>query len=137
MLGGQPVRFLPNASGLTWIADHLVLFSEIKSGLHMGIVTATDSRADSREIYIQPDEHAMAHYSYASPDRRSVLVVEMSGAHAFTQPCRLVPFDGRSAWPAGWTSGHLSFSGLVPRRPLDVLRRGRWGQLAPVAPEVS
>ena len=97
VLGGQPVRLLPNASGLTWIADHRVLFSEIKTGLHMGIVTATDNRADSREIYIQPDEHAMAHYSYASPDRQWVLVVEMSGAHAFTQPCRLVPFDGSSA----------------------------------------
>ena len=97
VLGGQPVRLLPNASGLTWIADHLVLFSEIKSGLHMGIVTATDSRAAWREIYIHPDEHAMAHYSYLSPDRRSVLVVEMTGAHAFTQPCRLVPFDGSSA----------------------------------------
>jgi serine/threonine protein kinase/Tol biopolymer transport system component len=97
VLGGQPERLLPNASGLSWIADHLVLFSEIKTGLHMGIVTATDSRADLREIYLQPDEHAMAHYSYASPDRQWVLVVEMSGAHAFTQPCRLVPFDGSSA----------------------------------------
>ena len=97
VLGGQPVRLLPNASGLTWIADHLVLFSEIKTGLHMGIVTATEGRGDSREIYRDPDEHAMAHYSYASPDRQSVLVVEMSGAHAFTQPCRLVPFDGSSA----------------------------------------
>jgi serine/threonine protein kinase len=97
VLGGQPVRLLPNASGLTWIADHLVLFSEIKSGLHMGIVAATEGRANSREIYIDPDEHAMAHYSFASPDRQSVLVVEMSGAHAFTRPCRLVPFDGSSA----------------------------------------
>jgi Tol biopolymer transport system component len=88
---------LPNASGLTWIADHQVLFSEIKSGIHMGIVTATDSRAGRREIYISPDEHGMAHYSYLSPDRRSVLVVEMTGSHAFTQPCRLVPFDGSSA----------------------------------------
>jgi len=96
VLGGQPTRLLPNASGLTWIADHLVLFSEIKTGLHMGIVTATDGRADSREIYIQPNEHAMAHYSYASPDRRSLLVVEMTSAHAFTQQCRLVPFDGSS-----------------------------------------
>jgi Tol biopolymer transport system component len=97
VLGGEPVRLLPNASGLTWIADHQVLFSEIKTGIHMGIVTATDSRAASREIYIDPDEHGMAHYSYLSPDRRSVLVVEMTGVHAFTQPCRLVPFDGSSA----------------------------------------
>ena len=97
VLGGQPTRFLPNASGLTWIADKRVLFSEIKTGLHMGIVTATDGRAESREIYVHPDEHAMAHYSYLSPDRRSVLVVEMTGAHAFTGRCRLVPFDGRSS----------------------------------------
>jgi len=96
VLGGQPTQLLPNASGLTWISDQLVLFSEIKTGLHMGIVTATEGRANSREIYIQPDEHAMAHYSYMSPDRRSILVVEMTGAHAFTQPCRLVPFDGSS-----------------------------------------
>jgi eukaryotic-like serine/threonine-protein kinase len=97
VLGGQPTRFLPNASGLTWIADHRVLFSEIKTGFHMGIVTATEGRAESREIYIQPNEHAMAHYSYLSPDRQSVLVVEMIGTHAFTDRCRLVPFDGSSS----------------------------------------
>ncbi len=97
VLGGPPTRLLPNASGLTWTADHRVLFSEIKTGLHMGIVTATEGRADSRQIYIQPDEHFMAHYSYASPDRQSVLVVEMTGTHAFNHPCRLVPFDGSSA----------------------------------------
>jgi serine/threonine protein kinase/Tol biopolymer transport system component len=95
--GGQPRLFLPNASGLTWIADHRVMFSEIKTGIHMGIVTAMESRTDSREIYFQPNEHAMAHHSYASPDRQWVLVVEMVGAHAFTERCRLIPFDGRSA----------------------------------------
>jgi Tol biopolymer transport system component len=97
VLGGPPTELLPNASGLTWIADHQVLFSEIQSGVHMGIVTATESRADRRQIYIRPNEHAMAHYSYLSPDRKSVLVVEMNGTHAFTEPCRLVPFDGNSA----------------------------------------
>src|SRR4030095_1638439 len=30
VIGGQPVRLLPNASGLTWIGDPQVLFSEIK-----------------------------------------------------------------------------------------------------------
>ena len=63
VLGGQPVRLLPNASGLTWIGDHQVLFSEIKSGFHMGLVTATDSRAAWREIYFPPDEHGTARYS--------------------------------------------------------------------------
>ncbi len=96
VLGGQPTPLLPNASGLTWIADHEVVFSEIKAGLHMGIVTATESRAASRDIYLEPDEHSMAHYSYVSPDHRSMLVIEMNGSHAFTLPCRLVPFDGSS-----------------------------------------
>jgi len=98
VLGGEPRRLLPNASGLTWMTDGRLLFAEIKGGeLHMGIVTATESRADSREIYFPPHERAMAHYAYASPDRQSVLIVEMDQSHAFHQPCRLVPFDGRSA----------------------------------------
>jgi eukaryotic-like serine/threonine-protein kinase len=105
VLGGQPRLFLPNASGLTWIADHRVMFSEIKTGIHMGIVTAVESRTDSREIYLQSNEHAMAHHSYASPDRQWVLVVEMVGAHAFTERCRLIPFDessaGRQVGPQG------------------------------------
>jgi serine/threonine protein kinase len=99
VLGGQPSQFLPNASGLTWIADHQVLFSEVKNpgaGLHIGIVTATESRAGSRDIYLPPNEVSMAHYSYLSPDHQSMLVVEMNAAHAFNQPCRLVPFDGHT-----------------------------------------
>ena len=96
VLGGQPTRLLPNASGLTWMPDRRVLFSQIKSGLHMGIVTATEVRADSREIYFPEHERAMAHYSYASPDRQSILIVEMGPGGGFTQPCRLIPFDGSS-----------------------------------------
>src|SRR6185503_16644658 len=57
VLGGQPTRLLPNASGLTWISDQLVMFSEIKTGIHMGIVTATEGRANLREIYTEADEH--------------------------------------------------------------------------------
>ena len=98
VLGGEPRRFLPNASGLTWLNDQQVLFAEIKGdAFHMGIVTASESRGNSREIYFPASEKAMAHYAYASPDRRWVLVVEMDQSHAFHQPCRLVPFDGRSA----------------------------------------
>jgi len=98
VIGGQPTPMLPNASGLSWLPDGRVLFSEIKSGfaLHMGIVTATEVRADSREIYFPDHERAMAHYSYASPDRKWVLIVEMGPGGGFTQPCRVVPFDGSS-----------------------------------------
>src|ERR1700704_2649541 len=46
LLGGQPARLLPNASGLTWVTDQRILFSEIMAGtvFHMGIVTATEGR---------------------------------------------------------------------------------------------
>jgi len=99
VLGGQPTRFLPNASGLVWIAEHRVLFSELMTGAvnHMGIVTATDTRADARAIYFPQHEDGMAHYAYPSPDRKSVLVVEMDQSHTFNQPCRLLPSDGSSA----------------------------------------
>jgi len=94
--GGEQARMLPNAAGLVWIDNQHVLFSEIKgTGLHMGIVTATVSRSEQREIYFPGHERAMAHYSYLSPDRRWVLISEMDGTTAF-QPCRLAPFDGSS-----------------------------------------
>jgi serine/threonine protein kinase/Tol biopolymer transport system component len=99
VLGGAPTRLLPNASGLTWITDRRILFSEIMAGasIHMGLVTATANRAESREIYFPPHENGMVHYSHASPDLASVLVVEMSQTHTFDLPCRLLPFDGSSA----------------------------------------
>jgi serine/threonine protein kinase len=94
--GGEPTRMLPNAAGLVWIDNQHVLFSEIKgTGLHMGIVTATVSRSEQREIYFPGHERAMAHYSYLSPDRRWVLISEMDRTTAF-QPCRLTSFDGSS-----------------------------------------
>src|SRR5438552_1863607 len=96
VLGGAPTRLLPNASGLTWIGPRRVLFSEISTGLHMGIVTATETRAESRAIYFPALELGMAHYYYASPDSRWLLVVEMANTHAFDAPCRIVPFDGSS-----------------------------------------
>ena len=96
VLGGQPTRLLPNASGLTWITSQQILYAEIKTDLHMGIVTSGESRADRREIYFPANKRAMAHYAYASPDHKSVLVVEMDQTHVFHQPCRLLPFDGSS-----------------------------------------
>ncbi len=93
--GGPSELLLSNASGLSWIDDHRVLFSQVRSGIHMGIVTATDRRADLREIYFPLHERGMAHYSYLSPDHKSILIVEMDRAGAF-QRCRLTPFDGSS-----------------------------------------
>jgi Tol biopolymer transport system component/DNA-binding winged helix-turn-helix (wHTH) protein len=95
-LGGDSHTLVANAAGLTWLDNRHALFSEIKSGLHMGLVTATTSRLDVRDVYVPRHERGMAHYASASPDRSRVLVVEM-GPTGRWERCRLVPFDGSSA----------------------------------------
>jgi Tol biopolymer transport system component len=94
VLGGEPQRMLPNASGLTWTDEHHLLFSEIKTGVHMAIATAAENRTESRDLYVPPHERGMAHRSYRSPDGKWVLLVEMENGGWL--PCRLVPFDGSS-----------------------------------------
>jgi Tol biopolymer transport system component len=93
VFGGEPRLLLSNAAGLSWLNERLLLFSEIRTGAHMGIVTATESRSEYRKIYFPQDERRMAHYSYPSPDHKWVLVVEMDPVW---QPCRVVPMDGSS-----------------------------------------
>jgi eukaryotic-like serine/threonine-protein kinase len=92
VLGGEPSELLPNASALTWVGPHQVLFSEAEKA--MKIVTAGESRVNARDVYI-PKGANMAHRSYLSPDSKWVLVTEMDEAVSFT-PCRLVPFSGGS-----------------------------------------
>jgi serine/threonine protein kinase/Tol biopolymer transport system component len=95
VLGGEPHKLLPNASSLTWIeGGKRLLFSEIKEGLHMVVVTTDEGRGQRREVYVPAGDRSMAHHSYLSPDRRWVLVVEMDSRAEF-QPCRVAPFDGR------------------------------------------
>jgi DNA-binding winged helix-turn-helix (wHTH) protein/Tol biopolymer transport system component len=98
--GGEPTKLLPNASGLSYIGPHQVMFSEFKTGVHLGIATASEERRDYRAIYWSAHERAMAHFSHLSPDRKSVLVVEMNGTGNFDR-CRLVPFSGGNGTPVG------------------------------------
>jgi serine/threonine protein kinase/Tol biopolymer transport system component len=98
VLGGEPRLFLPNASGLSWIDAHHLLFSEISEGIHMHLTTSTDSRTESRAVYVPPMEDGMAHRSYLSPDGKWVLLAEMDVSAWL--PCRVVPFDGS---PSGTT----------------------------------
>jgi DNA-binding winged helix-turn-helix (wHTH) protein/Tol biopolymer transport system component len=94
VLGGEPSLLLSNSSGLTWLDKRRVLFSELDTGSHMGIVTATENRSEYRRIYFPNHQRAMAHFSHASPDRKWALVIEMDPVW---QPCRLIPLDGSSA----------------------------------------
>ena len=93
--GGPPALFMRNAAGLTWMGSGRILFSEVMRGtvLHMGIVTSLESRAGEREIYFPDHVRAMAHYSLAAPDRKSLLVVEMDGSGAWRR-CRLLAMEG-------------------------------------------
>ena len=94
VLGGEPHVMFPNATSLTWIEDgKRLLFSEIKEGLHMVVVTTDEGRGQSRDVYAPAGERSMAHHSYLSPDGRWVLVVEMDSRGEFL-PCRVVPFQG-------------------------------------------
>src|SRR5277367_5105235 len=94
VLGGEARAMMKNASSLSWIEDgKRLLFSEIKSGLHMGVVTTDEGRGQSRDVYVPAGERSMAHHSYLSPDGRWVLIVLMNSLGKLTQ-CRVVPFDG-------------------------------------------
>jgi Tol biopolymer transport system component len=93
-LGGEPHMLLPNSSSVTWIeGGKRLLFSEIKEGLHMAVVTADEGRGDSHDVYVPAGKRSMAHHSYLSPDGRWVLVVQMDSRGAIL-PCRIVPFQG-------------------------------------------
>ena len=94
VLGGEPRLLLPNASSLTWIeGGKRLLYSEIKEGLHMAVVTSDESRGNSHDVYVPAGDRSMAHHSYPSPDGRWLLVVEMDSRGRIL-PCRVVPFHG-------------------------------------------
>ena len=106
---------MQNAAGLSWLAANRILFSAVMPGtaVHMGVVTAQESRADERAIYFPSHERGMAHYSYPSPDQRSLLLVEMDRAQAW-QRCRLAPMDGSSAGVQVGPQGSCTAAGWNP-----------------------
>jgi Tol biopolymer transport system component len=117
VLGGAPQPFLPNASGLTWLDEQRLVYSSIDAGSHMGIVTSSPTRTEARSIYFPASRAGMAHRSTPSPDRGSLLVVEMD--QGTWQPCRLVPVDGSSAGtPVGPQNGQCTSAAWSPD--------GRW-----------
>jgi serine/threonine protein kinase/Tol biopolymer transport system component len=108
VLGGEPRLMLRNASSLTWIEDgRRLLFSEIKSGMHMGVVTTDEGRGQSRDVYLPVGDRSMAHHSYLSPDGKWVLVANQMNEKAEVVQCRVVPFEGNGSeqlvGPAGAT----------------------------------
>jgi DNA-binding winged helix-turn-helix (wHTH) protein/Tol biopolymer transport system component len=113
VLGGDSHLLLKNAAGLTWLDRNHLLFSRTRSGLHLGVVTQTVSGDNFRELYFPPHERAMAHYSYASPDRRSAVVVEMNGQGNWA-PCQLISLDDRSPAKTVGPEGGCTAAGWAP-----------------------
>jgi serine/threonine protein kinase/Tol biopolymer transport system component len=113
VLGGKAELMLPNASGLTWVDDRHILFSEIKSGVHMAVVTSTENRSQERDIYVPGAEQGMAHHSHLSPNHKWVLIAYAMDASGLL-PCRLVPFDGSSparvVGPPGYACTYAGWS---------------------------
>lgn len=110
--GGEPDRWLENASGLVWISKQRVLFSEIRGHEHMALVASDVSNIARQSVYVPAQETGMAHRSYPSPDARWVIVVEMNDAWL---PCRLVPMAGSSVGrPVGPPSGACTSAGWSP-----------------------
>jgi serine/threonine protein kinase/WD40 repeat protein len=96
VLGGGPSHWLTVGTP-SWIAamgdQPRIMYSALTGeGIHMGVFTATESRAEQRQVYLPNEVNGMAHRSYLAPDGRSVLTVEMDISNWL--PCRLVPFDG-------------------------------------------
>ncbi len=113
VLGGQPQLLLSNATGLHWVDPSHVMFSEVKSGIHLSVVTSTESRSEQRDVYLPPDETHMAHESHLSPDHKWILVAEMGKDHAMI-PCQLVPFSGGAVRSVGPQNGGCETAAWSP-----------------------
>jgi len=112
--GGEPQMMLKNASGLVWTGPGRIMFSEMRTGVHMAVVTSEESRTAQRDVYVPADEPDMAHRSSLSPDGKWVLVVEMDIDHLW-EPCRLVPADGSSSGQkVGPQGGGCTFAAWSP-----------------------
>jgi Tol biopolymer transport system component len=106
-----PRLWLANASGLTWVDERHVLFSEISAGLHMKVVAADDRRETVRDVYNPEIREGMAHRSYPSPDGAWVLIAEM--ARPVWQQCRLVAMNGSARRHVG-PEGQCTYAGWSP-----------------------
>jgi serine/threonine protein kinase len=118
VLRGDPGLLLPNATGLTWLDTNHVLFSEIKQGIHLAVVTSNENRGGQRDIYVPPTELGMAHQSRISPDRKWVLISTEMGENGWL-PCHLVAFDdGKAAYTVGPQKSSCQYGQWTPD--------GRW-----------
>ena len=129
VLGGQPSLLFKNASSLSWIDNgRRLLFSEIREGLHMVVVTTNPGRGENREVYAPPGDRSMVHHSYLSADRRWVLLVVMDERGAL-MPCEVVRFDGSGGMrPVGPPHARCTAGAWSPDGKWVYVTAGQGGQ---------
>jgi len=102
--GGKSHLFLANAAGLSWLGPEQLLFSYIREGWHLGVVRGTRTGEHLHDLYFPENQQGLALYSFASPDRRVAIVVEMGNAWNWS-PCKLISlnlsFAPRQVGPSG------------------------------------
>ena len=136
VLGGAPQPFLPNASGLVWLDERQLMYAKMTTGVHMGIVTSTESRSEHRRIYFPSGENGMAHRSVLSPDHKSLLIVEMDGGAWL--PCRLMPFDASTTGrPVGPPNAQCTTAAWSPDGAWDLVLLERGDRVSHLAPALS
>jgi Tol biopolymer transport system component/DNA-binding winged helix-turn-helix (wHTH) protein len=113
VLGGDSRLLLRNAAGLSWLDQNRLIFSEIRTGIHLGVVSSSSTRSGLRDIYFPAHERGMAHYSYPSPDHQRALVVEMDGNGEWA-PCRLISLNGLSETQIVGPTGPCTSAGWSP-----------------------
>jgi len=113
VLGGEPHLLLDNAAGLTWLDPHQYLFSRTHAGLHLGLATQSVTGENYRDLYFPAHDRGMVHYSYASPDRNSALIVEMDAQGAWTA-CGLVSLQDRRQRRSVGPEGECTAAGWSP-----------------------
>ena len=96
VLGGEPHLLRANAAGLTWLGPEQLLFSRVPSGLHMGVVRGTTSSDRFEDLYLPAHEQGLALYSFASPNQKTALVVELGDGWNWSQ-CKLISLEHQSA----------------------------------------
>ncbi|HUB02855.1 MAG TPA: protein kinase [Terriglobales bacterium] len=111
--GGEPRLMLPNATGLSWIDSQRMLFSEIRGGVHMGLVSSGAARANEHDLYFPARDTGMAHRSYVSPDKQWVVIAEMIAGERWLR-CRLLPMNGSSAGNAIGPEGECTSAAWSP-----------------------
>jgi eukaryotic-like serine/threonine-protein kinase len=110
--GGKAARWVANASGLMWLRDRRLIFSEQAGDLHMRVITADGQRRATRLVYAPPGKQGMAHRSAVSPDGAWVLIAEMDAP--VWQPCRLISMNGQDTGRRVGPSGQCTSAAWSP-----------------------